>query len=58
MLCHAKIRSTQKAEPGMLNIEKNEGEFLFDNYLNATSPGQACVLYLDDQLLGGGWIAK
>ena len=39
-------------------LEKNEGEFLFDNYLNATSPGQACVLYLDDQLLGGGWIAK
>ena len=58
LLCHAKIRSTQKAEFGILNIEKNEGEFLFDNYLNATSPGQACVLYLDDQLLGGGWIAK
>ena len=58
LLCHAKIRSTQKAELGILNIEKNEGEFLFDNYLNATSPGQACVLYLDDQLLGGGWIAK
>ena len=57
LLCHAKIRSTQKEEPGILNIKKNEGEFLFDNYLNATSPGQACVFYLQDQLLGGGWIA-
>ena len=58
LLCNAKIRSTQKAEFGILNIEKNEGEFVFDNHLNATSPGQACVLYLGDQLLGGGWIAK
>jgi len=56
--CHAKIRSTQKAEFGILNIENNEGEFVFDNYLNATSPGQACVIYLGDQLLGGGWIEK
>ena len=58
MLCEAKIRSTQKGEFGLLNIEQNKGEFIFNNNLNATSPGQACVLYLDNQLLGGGWIVK
>ena len=54
--CKAKIRSTQKEVSGLLNIIDNEGEFEFDISLNNTSPGQACVLYLDDQILGGGWI--
>ena len=56
--CCAKIRSTQKELPGILNIENNEAEFEFETYVNATSPGQACVIYLNDQVLGGGWIIK
>ena len=58
LLCHAKIRSTQKEASGLLNIDKSEGEFVFDSTINITSPGQACVLYLDNQVLGGGWITK
>ena len=56
--CYAKIRSTQKEESGLLNICSNKAEFTFDNEINNTSPGQACVFYLKDQVLGGGWITE
>jgi len=58
LICNAKIRSTQKEASGVLNIEKHEGTFVFDNYLSNTSPGQACVIYLENRVLGGGWITK
>ena len=54
--CSAKIRSTQEDLPGILNIDKNIGTFTFYSELDGTSPGQACVFYKNDQLLGGGWI--
>jgi len=54
--CSAKIRSTQRDIPGLLNIDKNSGYFLFNESISATSPGQACVFYKNDQVLGGGWI--
>ena len=54
--CSAKIRSTQEDLPGILNIKDNQGSFTFNSYLDGTSPGQACVFYKNDQLLGGGWI--
>ena len=56
--CSAKIRSTQKENPGTLKIYPNKAEFIFDEEINNTSPGQACVFYLKDQVLGGGWISK
>jgi tRNA-specific 2-thiouridylase len=56
--CSAKIRSTQKEASGLLNIDSNSAEFTFDEEINTTSPGQACVLYLGEQVLGGGWITK
>ena len=47
---------------GILNIEKNEGKFIFDTGLNKTSPGQACVFYsksnFGEKVLGGGWIDR
>ena len=54
--CSAKIRSTQQDLPGILNIQENAGSFRFYSELDGTSPGQACVFYKNDQLLGGGWI--
>ena len=56
--CKAKIRSTQKESSGILNISSSSAEFKFDNEIITTSPGQACVFYLKDQVLGGGWITK
>ena len=56
--CAAKIRSTQKEHAGILNINSKKAEFIFNDEIDGTSPGQACVFYLQDQVLGGGWITK
>ncbi len=56
--CSAKIRSTQEETPGTLIINGNEAKYIFDKNITSTSPGQACVFYLKDQVLGGGWITK
>ena len=40
-------------------MSKNQkASFEFDSEIDSTSPGQACVFYLKDQVLGGGWITK
>ena len=54
--CSAKIRSTQNELSGKLVANSTDGYFLFDQMVSATSPGQACVFYKNDQVLGGGWI--
>ena len=54
--CSAKIRSTQNEISGKLTITDNSGYFIFDEAISATSPGQACVFYKNEQVLGGGWI--
>jgi len=56
--CTAKIRSTQKEESGILNINDDKGTFIFDMPINSTAPGQACVFYKKDRVLGGGWITQ
>ncbi|MDC0161629.1 tRNA 2-thiouridine(34) synthase MnmA [bacterium] len=55
-VCSAKIRSTQNEISGKLSISDNSGYFIFDEAISSTSPGQACVFYKNDQVLGGGWI--
>ena len=56
--CSARIRSTQDETPGTLKIKGNEATYIFDKKIASTSPGQACVFYLKNQVLGGGWITK
>ena len=55
--CSAKIRSTQNEISGTLKIINDGGYFIFNEPISATSPGQACVFYNKDQVLGGGWIS-
>ena len=56
--CSARIRSTQMEMEGQLQIKDNKAKFTFDNSVDSTSPGQACVFYKKDKVLGGGWISK
>lgn len=53
-LVMAKVRSLAKPVPARI-----EGEWLrFDGEEYGVAPGQAAVLYSDDQVLGGGWIEE
>ncbi len=56
--CSARIRSNQKEMKGELEVFGNNAKFVFDDKIMSTSQGQACVFYLKDQVLGGGWITK
>ena len=54
----AKIRS--RHAKAWAHLERNSGDdavIIFDEPQEAITPGQACVFYQGDQVLGGGWIA-
>ena len=54
----AKVRSTRPATPAVLSLD-DRGRFQVDFEIpeEAVAPGQACVLYDGERMLGGGWIA-
>ena len=55
-----KVSEAEARDPEMM-LERTaslEGQFIFDDQIYSTSPGQACVFYLDNQVLGGGWISS
>ncbi len=56
--CSARIRSNQKEIKGTLKVDNHHAQFIFKEKVLNTSPGQACVFYSGDQVLGGGWITK
>ena len=52
-----KTRSTQVGVPATIKIlENNRALVTLKEPQAAVSPGQACVAYVGDRLLGGGWI--
>ena len=59
MNCDAKIKSDQVPKPGkLLFIKGNKIVFEFHEPEISIAPGQACVFYKNDEVLGGGWIKK
>jgi len=54
-----KIRSTRPPAPATIMIRSNgHAEVALDAPEEAVAPGQACVFYDGDRVLGGGWIVR
>ena len=57
--CAAKIRYKAKEAPGLLTPLPNGGaRFEFDEPQRDVTPGQGLVCYLDDEVVGGGVMAR
>ena len=56
--CSAKIRSLSKPSEGTLYKKENTFSFIFDNPTESITRGQACVLYDNERVLGGGIIKQ
>jgi tRNA-specific 2-thiouridylase len=54
----AKVRSTQAAVPALVEVSTSTMRVTFQRPEYGVAPGQACVLYNEDVLLGGGWIVS
>lgn len=56
--CTVKVRSTHQPVPATIMIRPhNKAHVRFQRPEFGVSPGQACVVYHDTRVLGGGWIA-
>lgn len=55
---YVRIRNTHEPVKGYIHagVEDGQARVSFEEPLYGVSPGQACVLYDGDQVLGGGWI--
>jgi tRNA-specific 2-thiouridylase len=54
-----KIRSTRPPAPATLTLgEDGRADVILHGVEEGVSPGQACVFYDQDRVLGGGWIAN
>ncbi len=58
MRCAVKLRSAHAPVAATLALDGDSGEALLDEPAFAVAPGQACVFYDGDRMLGGGWIRR
>jgi tRNA-specific 2-thiouridylase len=61
-LTKVRLRSTHEEEDAEIKLYKNNkeilGEVTMKSQTRAITPGQACVFYDKERVLGGGWIDK
>jgi tRNA-specific 2-thiouridylase len=53
-----KLRSAQPPVPATVTRTGREASVLLDSPAEGVAPGQACVFYEGDRVLGGGWIRR
>ncbi len=53
----ARVRSTRPPKPATLRLNGNTAQVILDMPEEGVAPGQACVFYQDERVLGGGWIS-
>jgi len=53
-----KLRSAQPPMSATLSLDGERGAAVLDEPAFGVAPGQACVAYDGDRVLGGGWIAR
>jgi tRNA-specific 2-thiouridylase len=58
MAVQVKLRSTMEAVPAMLYPAGDGARAVLDDPAHGVSPGQACVFYDGERVLGGGWILR
>lgn len=57
--CEVKVRSTRPPVGADIHIEEgNQARILFHTPEYGVAPGQACVFYEGNRVLGGGWIYR
>lgn len=57
MRVHARIRSRHREAPALIApLEDGSVAVTFDSPQPAVTPGQACVFYQEERVVGGGWI--
>ena len=57
--CAAKLRSAQRPAPARVTpLGGGRARVELDSPAEAAAPGQACVLYDGERVLGGGWIER
>jgi tRNA-specific 2-thiouridylase len=56
--CAVKLRSAQAPVAATLALDGDSGEAALDEAAFGVAPGQACVFYDGERVLGGGWIRR
>jgi tRNA-uridine 2-sulfurtransferase len=59
LVVHTRVRYRHRAEASkVIPLDKQSAVVRFEIFQEAVTPGQGAVFYLNDEVIGAGWIAK